>query len=81
MKSSSEPSRQTMPDSAIALAMIGASGARYGVRLLETSPGHMAIGTEDWSAPDLVDFVVDRVLEHLNIAHALVPRWGARADE
>jgi flavin prenyltransferase len=30
---------------------------------------------------DLVDFVVARVLDHLDVPHALVPRWGGDDDE
>ena len=30
---------------------------------------------------DLVDFVVARILDHLDIAHELTPRWGAMGEE
>jgi 4-hydroxy-3-polyprenylbenzoate decarboxylase len=28
------------------------------------------------SVQDLVDFVVARILDHLNVEHSLIPRWG-----
>ena len=33
------------------------------------------------SIDDLVDFVVARVLDHLDVPHALVPRWGGQDAE
>lgn len=47
--------------------------ARAGAVILPANPGfyhHPA------SVADLVDFVVARVLDHLAIPHALMPRWG-----
>ncbi|HZP91971.1 MAG TPA: flavin prenyltransferase UbiX [Burkholderiales bacterium] len=47
--------------------------ARAGAVILPANPGfyhHPA------SVADLVDFVVARVLDHLAIAHTLMPRWG-----
>lgn len=47
--------------------------ARSGVIILPPNPGfyhHPA------TVQDLVDFVVARILDHLGIAHALMPRWG-----
>ncbi len=48
--------------------------ARAGAVVLPASPGfyHRPRRIED-----LVDFVVARVLDHLEVEHALVPRWGA----
>jgi flavin prenyltransferase len=47
--------------------------ARLGVVIMPPSPGFYhqphAIG-------DLVDFVVARILDHLDVPHALLPRWG-----
>jgi flavin prenyltransferase len=51
--------------------------ARAGAVILPPSPGFY---TNPRSIADLVDFVVARVLDHLGVVHALVPRWGdARA--
>jgi 4-hydroxy-3-polyprenylbenzoate decarboxylase len=49
--------------------------ARLGAVILPPSPGfyHQPRRIED-----LVDFVVARLLDHLDIEHRLVPRW---ADE
>jgi len=48
--------------------------ARLGVVILPPNPGFYhaprAIG-------DLVDFVVARILDHLNVEHDLIARWGA----
>ncbi len=47
--------------------------ARLGVVMMPPSPGFYhqprAIG-------DLVDFVVARILDHLDVPHSLLPRWG-----
>lgn len=47
--------------------------ARLGVVIMPPSPGFYhqprAIG-------DLVDFVVARILDHLDVPHSLLPRWG-----
>ena len=49
--------------------------ARLGVAIMPASPGF-------YHRPDsiqgLVDFVVARVLDHLNIEQGLVPRWGGK---
>jgi 4-hydroxy-3-polyprenylbenzoate decarboxylase len=47
--------------------------AQLGVCIMPASPGfyHKPQGVEQ-----LVDFVVARVLDHLQIKHNLVPRWG-----
>lgn len=49
--------------------------ARLGVRVLPASPGFYS-GAQ--SVQDLVDFVVGRVLDSLEISHALYPRWTGR---
>ncbi len=47
--------------------------ARLGVLILPANPGfYQAPKTID----DLVDFVVARILDHLEIEHTLLPRWG-----
>jgi len=61
-----------MPMSAIHLEnMLKLS--RLGVTIMPASPGfyHQPKGIDE-----LVDFVVARILDHLNIAHSLIPRWG-----
>lgn len=48
--------------------------ARCGVTILPANPGfyhHPQI------IQDMVDFVVARVLDHLGVEHALMPRWGS----
>lgn len=47
--------------------------ARAGAIILPPAPGFY---THPQSIDDLVDFVVRRVLDHLGVANALVPRWG-----
>ncbi len=49
--------------------------ARLGVRVLPASPGFYS-GVQ--SVQDLVDFVVGRVLDSLEISHALYPRWTGK---
>ena len=51
---------------------------RAGAVVMPASPGFYHRPT---SIDDLVDFVVARVLDHLGVEHALVPRWGAEASE
>ena len=48
--------------------------ARAGALILPANPGFYH---HPQSAADLVDFVVARVLDHLGIAHQLMPRWGS----
>jgi 4-hydroxy-3-polyprenylbenzoate decarboxylase len=52
--------------------------ARAGAVVLPAAPGFYhrpaAVG-------DLVDFVVARVLDHLDVEHSLVRRWGEKPDE
>jgi len=47
--------------------------ARLGVLIMPASPGFYH---RPESINDLVDFVVARILDHLEISHDLVPRWG-----
>jgi 4-hydroxy-3-polyprenylbenzoate decarboxylase len=47
--------------------------ARLGVVIMPANPGFY-MGVEKVS--DLVDFVVGRILDHLDITHNLTPRWG-----
>ncbi|HEY5601911.1 MAG TPA: flavin prenyltransferase UbiX [Gammaproteobacteria bacterium] len=47
--------------------------ARLGVAILPASPGFYH---QPKTINDLVDFVVARVMDHLDIEHNLVPRWG-----
>src|SRR5215813_6270065 len=51
--------------------------ARAGAVILPPAPGFY---TRPQSVDDVVDFVVARVLDHLGVAHALVPRWGDARD-
>jgi flavin prenyltransferase len=47
--------------------------ARLGVTILPANPGFYH---KPQTVADLVDFVVARVLDHLGVAHQLMPRWG-----
>ena len=47
--------------------------ARLGVSILPASPGFYH---QPKTIDDLVDFVVARIMDHLDIEHNLVPRWG-----
>ena len=47
--------------------------ARLGVTILPANPGFYH---KPQSVADLVDFVVARLLDHLGVAHQLLPRWG-----
>lgn len=51
--------------------------ARLGAVVLPANPGfyHRPATVED-----MVDFVVARILDHLDVAHALVPAWGESGD-
>ncbi len=51
--------------------------ARAGVILLPTNPGFYYRPT---TAAELVDFIVARILDQLEIPHALLPRWGEKPD-
>ena len=52
--------------------------ARAGALIMPANPGfyHQPQGVSD-----LVDFVVARILDHLKVEHALIPRWGDDAHE
>ncbi len=52
--------------------------ARLGVTLLPANPGFYQ---NPKSIDDLVDFVVARILDHLDIDHQLLPRWGSDGEE
>ncbi len=47
--------------------------ARLGVTILPANPGFYQ---EPKTIDDLVDFIVARILDHLEIEHTLLPRWG-----
>jgi len=47
--------------------------AKMGAVIMPASPGFYH---QPQSINDLVDFVVARILDHLNIEHELLPRWG-----
>ncbi len=51
--------------------------ARLGVVMLPANPGFYY---RPQHVDDLVDFVVARILDHLDIAHELMPRWGEDTD-
>lgn len=51
--------------------------ARLGVVILPANPGFYH---RPEKLDDIVDFVVARVLDHLDVAHGLVPVWGELAD-
>jgi len=50
---------------------------RAGAVVMPASPGFYHRPT---SIAELVDFVVARILDHLGVENALVPRWGAEPD-
>lgn len=47
--------------------------SQMGVTIMPASPGfyHKPHGVDD-----LINFVVARILDHLDVQHALIPRWG-----
>jgi len=47
--------------------------ARMGVTVMPANPGFYH---NPESIADLVDFVVARILDHLEVEHGLGPRWG-----
>jgi 4-hydroxy-3-polyprenylbenzoate decarboxylase len=47
--------------------------AKLGVAVLPASPGFYH---QPRTIDDLVDFVVARIMDHLQIEHNLIPRWG-----
>ena len=52
--------------------------ARAGAVILPPAPGFY---THPQTVADLVDFVVARVLDHLAVPNALLPRWGDSRDQ
>lgn len=51
--------------------------ARAGAIILPTNPGFYY---RPASAAELVDFIVARILDQLDIPHTLLPRWGEEPD-
>jgi 4-hydroxy-3-polyprenylbenzoate decarboxylase len=47
--------------------------SRAGALIMPANPGFYF---RPQSVSDLVDFMVARILDHLDVAHALLPRWG-----
>lgn len=47
--------------------------ARLGVLMLPANPGFYQ---QPKTIEDIVDFVVARILDHLDVEHQLLPRWG-----
>ncbi len=50
--------------------------ARNGVVIMPANPGFYH---HPENVQDMVDFVVARILDHLGVAHKLMPRWGAES--
>ena len=50
---------------------------RAGAIILPANPGFYH---HPQTVADLVDFVVARILDHLGVAHSLMPRWGESGD-
>lgn len=50
--------------------------AQMGVVILPANPGFY---NKPESVTDLVDFIVARILDHLDVEHALVPIWGSES--
>jgi len=51
--------------------------ARMGATIMPANPGFYH---QPQNLNDIVDFIVARLLEHLNIAHSLLPVWGNDID-
>lgn len=51
--------------------------ARAGAVILPTNPGFYY---RPHSAAELVDFIVARILDQLDVPHALLPRWGEEPE-
>jgi len=49
--------------------------SQLGVTIMPASPGFYH---QPQSVDELIDFVVARILDHLDIEHTLVPRWGEK---
>ena len=47
--------------------------AQYGATIMPASPGFYH---QPQTIADIIDFVVARILDHLDIEHSLVERWG-----
>ncbi len=52
--------------------------SRMGAVIMPACPGFYH---KPRTVEDLVDFVVARILDHLGVAHDLVPRWGQRTED
>lgn len=52
--------------------------AQLGVTIMPASPGFYH---QPKSVDELIDFVVARILDHLDIEHTLVSRWGTETGE
>jgi len=52
--------------------------ARIGVTILPPNPGFYY---QPQSIDDVIDFVVARILDQLDVEHSLLPRWGLDSDE
>lgn len=52
--------------------------ARLGAVILPPSPGFY---THPESVADMVDFIVARVLDQINVPHRLLPRWGEHTEQ
>jgi len=66
-----------MPVSAIHLEnMLKLS--QLGVTIMPASPGFYH---QPQSIDELIDFVVARILDHLDIKHTLIPRWGEKQHQ
>lgn len=51
--------------------------ARLGAVIMPANPGFYH---QPQRVEELIDYMVARVLDHLGVAHALLPRWGAGQD-
>lgn len=51
--------------------------AHAGATILPANPGFYH---QPRTIQDIVDFVVARILDHLNVTHALIPRWGKETE-
>ena len=66
-----------MPVSAIHLENMSKL-AHLGVTIMPACPGFYH---KPKKVEDLVDFVVARILDHLNVQHNLIPRWGQTSSD
>jgi len=51
--------------------------AQAGAVILPPNPGFYH---HPQTVEDMVDFVVARILDHLEVGHALMPRWGEQEN-